>query len=292
MPSAFDYFKVIVVSIYFFTTYAQHSATVQSASLKKNWPKYRCNPLFMPFADNVEENFYSCMQTSMKNFIPYFLDPLHTLLQKLTSIADSHSTAMNSMRISHSNTRSLFTNNFQGLISAFESIGVEFMKNILNIKDLVAKIVGIVMTIVYIIESAIDTMGATWNGPPGQMLQGIQKDFCFHPETLITLQNGQQTFIKCLQRGDVLHDGSIVLEKMSFYNLANLPFFDLQDIKVTQNHKVFSEKLQKFVCVKDHEDAIIDLSVQSEWLVCLITSSNRIVIKPYIFYDWNDDDCN
>ena len=287
MPTATDYLKVIVITIVFFTMYTQHTISVASANMKNQWPLYRCNPLFMPFADNVEENFYSCMQTSMKNFIPYFLDPLHTLIQQLSTIADSHTTSMNSMRISQSNVRSLFANNFSGIINAFEMIGVEFLKNILNIKDLVAKVVGIAMTLVYIVESGLDTMESTWNGPPGQILQGLGKDFCFHPNTVVRLRNGQQAYIKDIKRSSILSDGGVVLKVLKFHNVFKLPFYDLQGIKVTGNHKVAFNN--RFIYVKDHEDAWLDTELTSEWLICLITSSNHIVISPYTFCDWNDD---
>lgn len=288
MPTATDHFKVILVTIAFSTMYAQHTISTTSAKMKNDWPKYRCNPLFMPFADNVEENFYSCMQTSMKNFIPYFLDPIQTLIQQLSSISDAHTTSMNSMRVSNSNMRTLFTNNFQGIINAFESLGVEFMKNILNIKDLVAKVVGIAMSVMYIMESTMYTMESTWNGPPGQILQGLSKDFCFHPNTVVRLIDGTSTAIKNLTRNSVLHDGSRVLKVLVFYNVFNIPFYDLNGIKVTAYHKVFSEKEQQFIHVMDHEEAVLDANPSSEWFVCLITTTKHIVIEPHIFYDWND----
>jgi hypothetical protein len=186
--------------------------------MANQWPKYRCNPLFMPFAANVEENFYSCIQSGMKNFIPFFLDPLHTLIKQLSGIADLHTTSMNSMRVSNSNMRGLFTNNFQGIINAFESLGVEFVKNLLNIKDLVAKVVGIAVSLVYIIESGLDTMGSVWNGPPGQTLRDLGNiNFCFHPDTLIKLQTGEHAAIKDLTNNCQLEDGSHVLKKLTFY---------------------------------------------------------------------------
>jgi hypothetical protein len=284
MPKPSDYIHVFLITLYFLAISAKLKITTSMTAITNQWARYRCNPLFMPFADNVEQNFISCTQTTMKNFSKPFLDPLHTLVSKLTDIAGGHSENLNSMRISQSNVRSLLGNNFVAMIGAFEMIGVEFFKNMLITKDLIAKIVGIVMSMMYIMESTVDTMQSTWNGPPGQTLRAVA-NLCFHPNTWIELQDGNYTFIKFLKKGSVLKDGSKVEKVLRFYNVFHYVFTNLNGIRVTEQHKVFSKNAFIDACM--HPDAK-ETDEISPWLICLITSSGKIVIDEYVFLDWNE----
>ena len=37
--------------------------------IKANWPLYRCNPMYMPLSDNIEQDFTYCVQNMQGNFI-------------------------------------------------------------------------------------------------------------------------------------------------------------------------------------------------------------------------------
>ena len=47
--------------------------------------------------------------------------------------------------------------------------------------------IGIVVTIMYILDGSIQTMNSAWAGPQGQLVRAIGS--CFHPHTEITLFN-------------------------------------------------------------------------------------------------------
>ena len=50
-------------------------------NIQNNWPKYRCNPLIMPFASfwghKPAENFYQCIQSIQKQNMPAYLQPMN-----------------------------------------------------------------------------------------------------------------------------------------------------------------------------------------------------------------------
>ena len=66
----------------------------------------------------------------------------------------------------------------------------EFQKIIIGIKDVIGKVIGIMVTLMYVLDGRIKTMQSSWNGPPGQMVRALGGS-CFHPDTLILLKNGK-----------------------------------------------------------------------------------------------------
>jgi hypothetical protein len=257
-------------------------------NIKQNWAVNRCNPIYMPFADNIETNFAYCVQTSIKNFAPFILEPLHALTKSLGSIASSNMFSINALRISHANFRGMMGINFSAILDSITNVTIDFQKNSLVIQDIIGKIVGVAFSIMYIIQSSIYTFQSTWNGPPGQVIQGLGK-LCFHPNTLIEA-NSKLKFMKHCSKGDVLQNGSVVVKKLIFYNVFREPFYCLNNTYVTPYHKVFSHAQNKFIYVFEHEDSFLAEDIYSEWLVCFITSDHRICIDGIEFMDWEDDD--
>ena len=62
MPSGSNWLNFVYVNIAFVIYMAGVFYYNQLAEIKEDWPKYRCNPMYMFLADNVEENFTYCIQ--------------------------------------------------------------------------------------------------------------------------------------------------------------------------------------------------------------------------------------
>jgi hypothetical protein len=60
-------FVAQVVAMYYFTAVQQ---------IKDNWPKYRCNPMYMPLSDDIQKDFVYCIQSMQTNYMGYLLQPL------------------------------------------------------------------------------------------------------------------------------------------------------------------------------------------------------------------------
>lgn len=105
---------------------------------------------------------------------------------------------------------------------------------------------------------------------------------CFHPETLVELQNKNIIQFNQIKIGDILSDGSIVekviIHENNLYELYELP----NGIKVTSNHEVLYNN--KFILVKDHPDAT-NIGLVDTMVYDLITNTHNIPIGKYIFYD-------
>jgi hypothetical protein len=165
---------------------------------------------------------------------------------------------------------------------------------IMAMKDMVGKLIGVVVSILYILDGSIKTMNSTWNGPPGQMVKAIGS--CFHPETKIKVKSGEIYAMKDLPLGVELDGGGKVFsvlkvdnpKKETFYKIAE--GINLEPIYVTGDHYILDPDTNKFIQVKNYKKASLQKTVYSSWFSCIITTNRRIKIGKHIFWDWEDDE--
>ena len=294
-PSGRDFAFVLYITVFFSMMIGLLGLKLNVKQIKDDWPKNRCNPIYMPFADDIETNFVHCMQTTATAFSPFLLEPLHELTKSVADIASSNMFSINALRIANSNFRGSMMFNFSSIMDSMININISFQKNSIAIQDIIGKITGVALTIMYLVDTTISTLGSTWNGPPGQLLRKIGSTVCFHPNTVVKKYNKKKNiyesiFIKHCQKGNILENGSVVVKRLIFYNIFETVFYRINNILVTGSHKIYSNKYNKILYVSEHEHAI-ETNLVSEWLICLITSNHRIFIDNYEFMDWEDDDC-
>jgi hypothetical protein len=152
--------------------------------------------------------------------------------------------------------------------------------------------VGIVTTILYVLDGSIKTMNSAWKGPPGQLVKAIGS--CFHPETEITLSNGKYYKMENVPLGSELIDGGKIFAVLKIDNQKKEPLYKIkgkeQDIYVTGEHFVFDKTNKKWIQVKNYEKAQIQPEFIPEYFSCLITTNRRIQIDDELFWDWEDDE--
>ena len=268
----------------------------QLNNIKKEWPKYRCNPTYMLLADDIQANFTYCVQTVQTNFIGHLLQPLETVSSSLTGMMGGFTDEINSIRGMISKMRNFTSSTTTGIYSIFINLIIEFQKITIGIKDTFQKLVGILITVVNIISGLMLTSESAWNGPPGKMVRTLGGLACFHPNTKIKLKNGSVCLMKNLALGAELSDGGKVFSVMKIDNINNEPFYKIKGgvngrpIYVTVNHFVYDKEQKAFIKVKDFSEAEIENDVKSTWFSCLITSSQHIPIGEQLFWDWEDDE--
>jgi hypothetical protein len=86
MPSGKNWINFLYVNIAFAIYIAGVFYFSQISQIKSNWPLYRCNPMYMILADNVEENFTYCIQNMQTNFMGYLLKSLAFITNSLNVI--------------------------------------------------------------------------------------------------------------------------------------------------------------------------------------------------------------
>jgi len=276
-------YVALILSMYFFASVTQ---------IKKDWPKYRCNPMFMPLSDNMQEDFTYCVQNMQNSYMGYLLEPLTYITSNLNTMGGQFTDSLNFFRVMISNIRTFVNSITENIFGVFLNLVTEFQKITIGIKDLVGKLIGIVVTMLYIMDGSLKTMESTWNGPPGQTVRAL----CFHPDTEVKLRKGKVLAMKDLNLGDILENGSRVNAIIKFDNSETKTDFyiipngvDGKDIYVTGSHMIFSNEHAKYIEVKTHPLAKKQEVKKSDWFSCLITSDHKIQLGEHTFYDWDDD---
>ena len=293
MPSGKNWVNFVYINLAFAIYIAGVFYYSQVAEIKANWPLYRCNPMYMPLADNMEENFTYCIQSMQTNFMGYLLQPLTFLTNSLGGMLGGFMDEINSIRAMFNKIRTFFSDIIQSIFGVFLNLVIEFQKITIGIKDLIGKTIGIMVSLMYLMDGSIKTMNSTWNGPPGQMVRALGK--CFYPDTKVKLLNGKIKAMKDIDLGDTLEDGSIVESVMKINNKRDIvPLYVItgagvnrEDIYVTGSHLVFDQSLKKFLKVENYSEAKLT-DLKTDWFSCLITSSHIIPIGSQIFWDWED----
>lgn len=290
MPSGRNWINFLYVNIAFGIYVAGVFYYSQVANIKANWPLYRCNPIYMPLADNMEDNFVYCVQSMQSNFMGYLLQPITFITNSLGNMVNSFMVEINSIRGMFDKIREFFSNVVQSVFGVFLNLVIEFQRITIGIIDLIGKTIGIMVSLMYVLDGSIKTMNSTWNGPPGQLVRALGK--CFHPDTILTLSNGVKKEMKNIDLGDILENGSIVEAIMKIDNVKeNLPLYKIksnnQEILVTGSHLIFDKKSNTFIKVEKYEKAILT-NEKTKWFSCLITNDHKITIDKEIFWDWED----
>jgi hypothetical protein len=290
MPSGKNWVNFIYVNIAFAIYIAGVFYYNQVAQIKSNWPLYRCNPMYMFLADDIEENFTYCVQNMQTSFMGYLLQPLTFITTSLTTMLGGFMGDIQNIRAMFNKIRTFFSSIIQSIFGVFLNLIIEFQKITIGIKDLIGKTIGIMVSLMYVMDGSIKTMNSTWNGPPGQLVRALGK--CFHPLTDVKLKNGQFKCMKDIDLGDILEDGSIVESVMKIDNKKeSIPFYSINtkngDILVTGSHLVFDKENNTFIKVQDYKKAKLT-DIKFDWFSCLITDTHKIPIKDEIFWDWED----
>ena len=125
----------------------------------------------------------------------------------------------------------------------------------------------------------------------GRTFKKLRRRWCFAPETLVKLQDGNEVAMKDLKLGDILINGSIVNGVMNILN-ENNPYYKIHsseldhDILVTGSHYIKDGDVYKQV--KNFSGAEVTTKIDRE-VSCLITSDHNIQIGEFVFWDWEDD---
>jgi hypothetical protein len=295
MPTMKNYFNLIYVNLGFLAQITVMMYFKSILEIKKNWPLYRCNPPYWIFSDNISEDFTYCVQNTQMNMMGYLLEPLNYMISSLASIGGGFNDAINNVRVMFSSIRDFVSNIIQNVFGVFLNIIIEFQKMTISIKDMVGKMIGVVVTIMYVLDGSIKTMNSAWAGPPGQLVKALGS--CFHPETKVKLKNGEVYFMKDLPLGSELENGAKVFSVMKIANAYNDDLYVIkgegangEDIYVTGEHFIFDKTKQEWIQVKNCNYAFKQDHIKSDWFSCLITTNGQIQIGKQLFWDWEDDE--
>jgi len=288
----------------FFLLIFSNLLLISLEELKKDFVKYRCVPIFMPFVGIIDENpvtnFAFCVKDLLGQFIPDLLAPLHLTDNILTKNIGGLLGSLKSLREFLNRIRTMVTEIIQLIMSIFLYLVVGIQEIVISLKDLFSKTIATAFVFRYLLESGKMTAESAWNGMPGKAIKTLGS-MCFHPNTLVKLENETYKLISNIEVGDILKNGQIVYGTMKLHNLDNnnnyaqklykLPgeFYDnkINEVLVSESHLIYNKITESFIQIKEYKDAEIS-NINSKTLICLITSDHTIPIGNHIYHDWED----
>jgi len=297
-------------------------AFVNLEDVKKDWVKYRCNPLYMPFAGMIRddvtayENFQFCTTSIASEIMGHALDPVHLMFSVFT---DALKPVLNQL------------DSFRGMITGLQKFVMSFVSQTFDkignvfgtflglmsrVRDLTGRIMGsatygivIASSAINLIESLFSTIRTMLSSvvalifglaivilfvfppllfamiPIGISL-GVSYE-CFDPQTPIDLADGRTIPIHRIRVGDVLSNKARVTAIMRFETRATTELYMYKNILVTGNHLV-RESMWKYV--RDSKLATRYTGVMPSEVICLNTSTHEICIDGTVFADYEEVD--
>jgi hypothetical protein len=286
MPSGKNWINFLYINIAFVIYIAAVFYYSQVSEIKANWPLYRCNPMYMVLADDIEDNLAYCTkstQTNLMSGLSYYIMgySINIMRSFMGDSQDNNNGLFNKIR-------NLFSYVIDTFFGMFTNLFVEFEQINTGIKDLIVKTSSRVISVT---DGNIETMN---NNSDSQIGKSLGK--CFHPETKIKLKNGSVKYIKDIDLGDILENGATVEAVMKIDNKKEqTPFYKIkdagvnkEDIYVTGSHLVYDSNTDLFILVKNYAKSEISKEIHSDWFSCLITNTHNIKIGSELFWDWED----
>ena len=295
--AASDVTLTVIIVITFIALYLFNILAIGIQRIKDNWPLYRCQPMIMPFASffghNTSKNFAYCIQNIQTNFMGELLKPMNLNIGILGKLTSGLTTNLNFARGFMSGFRFDLGDIFSNIFATLFNVMVEVQRLIINLKDIIGKFTGVLITALYVLNGAILTMGSAWSGPPGELVRAL----CFHPETKLKTKDGEIFPMKDIPLNSILPNGSRVCAVMQISNLDKngemvekmykVKRNDGEDIVVSGSHLIYDASVDNFIHVKDLPGAEVT-DINCPVLYCLITSDHTIQIGDWIFHDWED----
>ena len=158
MPTGKNWLSFIYVNLGFIAQVLVMYYFTALIEIQKNWPEYRCNPIYMPLSNDLKADFTYCVQNTQINLMGYLLQPFTYLVSSINSIGGEFLNNLNGVRDMLSVIRTFVTTIVENIFGVFSNVVIQFQVIMIGLKDLVGKIIGIMVTLMYIMDGSNKTM--------------------------------------------------------------------------------------------------------------------------------------
>jgi hypothetical protein len=273
---------ILILSVFLIATiiivWSQYKQYIQD-----NWLEYRCNPLIMPFSGyfghDSSENFSNCMMQIFTGFGGNMLQPVSFMHGQISGILKDFTDNIQGMRGFFYTFRNLFLTFVQGIMKRIEDGASTLQYLMTKLKAILERLWGIMVTIIYVGFTSVETMTSVFKGPIG----GFAKFFCFDGDNLVNMVNNYNKKISDIEIGDEILMGGKVLGVLKFTSENNM-MCNYKGVIVSATHLVKEDN--KWKRIHQTNNAIILDKYNKEHIYCLITENNIINIKNCIFTDY------
>lgn len=269
----------IIASLYLY-------ASTQVSMLKKNWPQYRCNPIYMPMAgmvgEDVMSNFTKCTMKGFHDYAGFIMDPIVAEFDVVNETLGEVGSTLVSMRQMMTGVRKGFLGVVGSVFGKIQNIMGQTQYTVIRMRTLMSRVIGVMYSFLYIFYGGVESGKSLVNGPVGATMNFL----CFDENTRIQTFEGFKA-IKDVRIGERLQENLAIVTSVYKIDGSGVQMYSLSDILVSGSHKV--RYRGKFIRVDKHPQAK-KVSKPSKRLICLNTNNHRIGIKNYEFLDFTETD--
>lgn len=174
-----DISNTIIIIIIFAIINIVSVLSIGIQHIKNNWNRYKCMPVIIPiagvFGKDPGETFDSCAKGVLNNFMGDILDPVYGTFMEIAAITGQIGTFMTQFN----GLAGDFKSGFMGSITDIYDIGTKLLLGLthfaITLQDIINKVLGIFLTVVYVFLGANYTVISIWNGLPGQLVREATK---------------------------------------------------------------------------------------------------------------------
>ena len=298
-------------------------ANANLEDIKNDWVKYRCNPLYMPFAGTIRpdetttyENFQFCTNAMAEEIMGRALDPVNTMFSLFSDALKPILAQLQSFRSMITGLQKFVMSFTSEMFGKIANIFGTFLSLMARVRDLTGRIIGsatygvvIASTAINLIESLFSMIRAMLSSiitiifalaivilfvfPPLLFIMipigislGISYE-CFDPQTPIDLADGRTVPLHRIRVGDVLANNARVTAVMRFAVQPTTELYLYKNILVTGKHLV---RESRWVYVRDSTQATLYEGVRPSEVICLNTSNHEICVDGTTFADYEEVD--
>jgi hypothetical protein len=161
--------SVLLIFVYL-CAYAYLKVRANSSYIRKNWPTYRCNPSYMPFAGMVMQptdmsnseyaqmNFEHCFQSVMNGVATSFMEPLYYTQSLAGNILSRIANALNSVRELINYIRNAISSVIADIMGRTLNVMQPIMLILIKVRDVIGKMQGLVTTQLYTVYGVYQMM--------------------------------------------------------------------------------------------------------------------------------------
>lgn len=244
-----------------------------------NFPKYRCNPILMPFASNfgfdTKQNFDFCLTSIFNVKAAEIFTPIYNLLGGFTDIVKLVVDVALGIRKLFSNFYDGVNNFMRTARDRIQALFFSIRMSFLKLNNLMGRVYGTMYAVIWMGTSA---MTAGFNLADNDLVH-FMFEFCFDPSTLVPLADGRYLPISKLQIGDKLAklDTGVepVVTSLFRFQGTRTPMMKIHDVALSSEHYVVDPS-GKWLPAKSHPHSTHTPSIPE--LICLNVSGHMFKI--------------
>lgn len=246
--------------------------------IAKNFSRYRCNPLIMPFAGNfgydATENFNFCLSNLFQLKAVEVFTPLYELLNVFTSIVSQIVNVVLGIRKLFSNFLYGVNRFVRSVRDRIQQLMMSVRMSFLRLNNLMGRVYGTMYAVMWMGLSALT---AGFNVADNDLVKFLF-EFCFDPATPIRLDDNSVIPLSAVRVGDVLApvagNDRPVVTSVFLFDGTKTPMVNLRGVLMSAEHYVQYGSV--WMPAKDHPDAV--LAVSLPYLACLNVSGHMFSI--------------